>query len=108
MRGFNIYFIGVFMPGFWCACRKFAVGVNGVCVEMVPVLVRNLVQYFPSWDTLYMKYDVTHILTSLKNDVKGTERTSRDTKNEKYNINISHNKATGLRNSVNNLNVNYM
>ena len=36
-------------------------------------LFRNLVQYFPSWDTLYMKYDVTHILTSLKNDVKGTE-----------------------------------
>jgi hypothetical protein len=34
---------------------------------------RNLVQYFPSWDTLYMKYDVAHILTSLKNDVKGTE-----------------------------------
>jgi hypothetical protein len=36
---------------------------------------RNLVQYVPSWDTLYMKYDVTHILTLLKNDVK-------DTKNE--------------------------
>ena len=35
---------------------------------------RNLVQYFPSWDTPYMKYDATHILTSLKNDVKGTER----------------------------------
>jgi hypothetical protein len=33
---------------------------------------RNLLQDFPSWDTLYMKYDVTHILTSLKNDVKGT------------------------------------
>jgi hypothetical protein len=33
----------------------------------------NLVQYFPSWDTLCMKYDVTPILTSLKNDVKGTE-----------------------------------
>jgi hypothetical protein len=32
------------------------------------------VQYFPSWDTPYMKYDVTHILTSLKNDVKGTEK----------------------------------
>ena len=31
------------------------------------------VQYFPSRDTPYMKYDVTHILTSLKNDVKGTE-----------------------------------
>ena len=30
---------------------------------------RNLVEYFPSWDTLYMKYDVTH----KKNDVKGTE-----------------------------------
>ena len=29
-----------------------------------------------------MKYDVTHILTSLKNEVKGTKRTSRDTKNE--------------------------
>ena len=29
-----------------------------------------------------MKYDVTHIMTSLKNDVKGTETTSRDTKNE--------------------------
>jgi hypothetical protein len=43
---------------------------------------RNLVQYFPSWDTPYMKYDATHILTSLKNDVKGTETTSRDTKNE--------------------------
>jgi hypothetical protein len=27
------------------------------------------VQYFP-----YMKYDVTHILTSLKNDVKVTEK----------------------------------
>ena len=26
----------------------------------------------------------------------------------KYNINISHNKTTGLRNSFNNLNVNYM
>ena len=26
----------------------------------------------------------------------------------KYNINISHNKTTGLRNSLNNLNVNYM
>ena len=25
-----------------------------------------------------------------------------------YNINISHNKTTGLRNSLNNLNVNYM
>ena len=25
-------------------------------------------------DTPYMKYDVTHILTSLKNDVKGTEK----------------------------------
>jgi hypothetical protein len=35
---------------------------------------RNLVQYFPSWDTPYMKYDVAHILTSLKNDVKGTEK----------------------------------
>ena len=34
---------------------------------------RNLVQYFPSWDTLYMKYDATPILTSLKNDIKGTE-----------------------------------
>jgi hypothetical protein len=33
----------------------------------------NLVQCFPSWDTPYMKYDVTHILMSLKNDVKGTE-----------------------------------
>ena len=33
----------------------------------------NLVQYFPSWDTPYMKYDVTHILTSLKNDVKGSD-----------------------------------
>ena len=33
----------------------------------------DLVQYFPSWDAPYMKYDVTHILTSLKNDVKGTE-----------------------------------
>jgi len=22
MRGFNIYFTGVFMPGFWCACSK--------------------------------------------------------------------------------------
>jgi hypothetical protein len=33
----------------------------------------NLVQYFSSWDTPYMKYDVTYILTSLKNDVKGTE-----------------------------------
>ena len=28
----------------------------------------------PSWDTPYMKYNVTHILTSLKNDVKGTEK----------------------------------
>ena len=35
---------------------------------------RNLVQYFPSWDTPYMKYDATHILMSLKNDVKGTEK----------------------------------
>ena len=44
---------------------------------------RNLVQYFPSWDTLYMKYDVAHILTSLKNDVKGTEMDIyRETKNE--------------------------
>jgi hypothetical protein len=33
-------------------------------------------------DTPYMKYDATHILTSLKNDVKDTKRTSRDTKNE--------------------------
>jgi hypothetical protein len=32
------------------------------------------VQYFPSWDTPYMKYDATHILTSLKNDAKGTEK----------------------------------
>jgi hypothetical protein len=32
------------------------------------------VQYFPSWETPYMKYDVTHILTSLKNDVKGTDQ----------------------------------
>ena len=31
---------------------------------------RNLVQYFSSWD---MKYDATDILTSLKNDAKGTE-----------------------------------
>ena len=31
---------GVFMPGFWCVrVGKFAVGVNGVFVEMVPVLV---------------------------------------------------------------------
>ena len=29
-----------------------------------------------------MKYDATHILTSLKNDVKGTKPTSTDTKNE--------------------------
>ena len=43
---------------------------------------RNLVHYFPSWDTPYMKYDATHILTSLKNDVKGTKRISRDTKND--------------------------
>jgi hypothetical protein len=35
---------------------------------------RNLVEYFPSWETLYMKYDVTHILTTLKNDVKSTEK----------------------------------
>jgi hypothetical protein len=42
----------------------------------------NLVQYYPSWDTPYMKYDVTHILTSLKNDVKVRKRTSRDTENE--------------------------
>jgi hypothetical protein len=42
----------------------------------------NLVQYFPSWDTPFMKYDVTHILTSLKNDVKVQKRTSRDTENE--------------------------
>jgi hypothetical protein len=34
---------------------------------------KNLVQYFPSWDTPYMKYDATDILTSLKNDAKGTE-----------------------------------
>jgi hypothetical protein len=34
MRGFNINFTGVFMPGCWCVV-KFAVGVNGVCVEMV-------------------------------------------------------------------------
>jgi hypothetical protein len=39
------------------------------------------VQYFPSWDTPYMKYDATHILTSLKNDVKSTE---------KYKIRKSH------------------
>jgi hypothetical protein len=32
---------------------------------------RNLVQYFPSWDTIDMKYDVTHTLTSLRNEVKG-------------------------------------
>jgi len=32
------------------------------------------VQYFPSLDTPYMKYDVTHVLKSLKNDVKGTEK----------------------------------
>jgi hypothetical protein len=29
---------------------------------------------FPSWDTPYMKYDVTYILNSLKNDVKATEK----------------------------------
>jgi hypothetical protein len=28
---------------------------------------RNLVQYFLSWGTPYMKYDATHMLTSLKN-----------------------------------------
>ena len=28
---------------------------------------RNLVQYFPSWDTLYMmKYDVTHIFDVIE------------------------------------------
>jgi hypothetical protein len=32
------------------------------------------VQYFPSWDTPYMKYNVTQILTSMKNDVEGTEK----------------------------------
>ena len=39
MRGFNIYFTGFFCLVFVVRIAKFAVGVNGVCVEMVPALV---------------------------------------------------------------------
>ena len=40
MRGFNIYFTGGFYAWFFGVhVGKFAVGVNGVFVEMVPVLV---------------------------------------------------------------------
>jgi hypothetical protein len=39
MRGFNIYFTGFLCLVFGVHVAKFAVGVNGVCVEMVPVLV---------------------------------------------------------------------
>ena len=45
------------------------------------------VYHFPSWDTPYMTYDVTHILTSPMNDVKGTEK---DIKNTNRNENIRH------------------
>jgi hypothetical protein len=30
--------------------------------------IGNLVQDFPSWDTSYMKHEVTHMLTSLKTE----------------------------------------
>ena len=39
MRGFNIYLTGFLCLVFGVHVAKFAVGVNGVCVEMVPVLV---------------------------------------------------------------------
>jgi hypothetical protein len=39
MRGFNIYFKGFLCLVFGVRVGKFAVGVNGVFVEMVPVLV---------------------------------------------------------------------
>jgi hypothetical protein len=88
---------------------------------------RNLVQYFPSWDTwnwhdTRQRYGNGHleirkmkiIEANLFNTVGCCIYKKTMVKFVifyilyKYNSNISHNKTTGLRNSFNNLNVNYM
>jgi hypothetical protein len=62
--------IEIFPAGVW----DFSVLPSYRCLILFLTNILLKVQYFPSWDTPYMKYDVTHILTSLKNDVKGTEK----------------------------------
>jgi hypothetical protein len=62
--------IEIFPAGVW----DFSVLPSYRCLILFLTNIVLKVQYFPSWDTPYMKYDVTHILTSLKNDVKGTEK----------------------------------
>ena len=59
--------------------------------------------------TSYFMYRVSHegkYCTKLLNQYSFI--CSKFYKLYKYNINISHNKTTGLRNRFNNLNVNYM
>jgi hypothetical protein len=62
--------IEIFPVGVW----EFSVLPSYRCLILFLTKILLKVQYIPSWDTPYMKYDVTHILTSLKNDVKGTEK----------------------------------
>jgi hypothetical protein len=56
----------IFPAGVW----DFSVLPSYLCLILFLINISLTVQYFPS----YMKYDVTHILTSLKNDVKGMEK----------------------------------
>ena len=60
----------IFPLGVW----DFSVLPSYRCLILFLTNILLKVQYFPSWDTPYMKYDMTHILTSLKNDVKGTDQ----------------------------------
>jgi hypothetical protein len=60
----------IFPLGVW----DFSVLPSYRCLILFLTNILLKVQYFPSWDTPYMKYDMTHILTSLKNEVKGTEK----------------------------------
>jgi hypothetical protein len=81
VRGQEVKILDTQGKDFWRPIEIFPVGVwdfsilpSYRCLILFLTNILLKVQYFPSWDTPYMKYDVTHILTSLKNDVKGTEK----------------------------------
>jgi hypothetical protein len=62
--------IEIFPAGVW----DFSLLPSYRCLILFLTNILLKIQYFPSWDTPYMKYDVTHMLTTLKNDVKGTDQ----------------------------------
>ena len=56
--------IEIFPAGVW----NFSVLPSYRCLILFSTNISLKVQYFPSWDTPYMKYDVTHILTSFSEE----------------------------------------